>query len=308
MIDLKRLHQIPAFRALTEEELKELAGIAGVRKVKRGELLFKDGDKRETFFVVLKGQVHIFRTFNEEVQTLALLDANEFAVENALLDDPGKHEHTCETFADGELLEITNSAFLGLKKSNPILANRIYAFIIGNLVERLHHANNKIVTIYSTGKIAAAYENLDHLTELLLKTILETIHAKRGIFALFEPLEGKAVIRQAIGYKSNQAIMNLEVPLGSDPILGTLAKAPIDFIISEEQFQSQKGLHTPYASRNMLGVALHIRDKMIGAILLGDKEGAREFSHNNKILLDIIARQIVLPVVTAELAEKRPLG
>lgn len=306
MMDTKRLHEIPVFAGLTEQELGELAKIVTTKKIAKGEILFKTGDSRDTFIVVLSGQVHIFRAFNEEVQTLAILDANEFAVEHALVDVPGKHEHNGEALSDGELLQIPYGAFADLRKKNPDVANRVYAFIIANLVERLHHANNKIVTIYSTGKIASTYENLDHLTELLLTTILETIKAKRGIFALFEPLEGKAVIRQAIGYPSNQKMMNLEIPLGSDPILGVLAKGPIDLEIGEEQFKREKELHTAYASKTMLGVGLHVKEKMIGAILLGDKEGG-DFSHNNRILLDIIARQIVLPIVTAELAEKKAL-
>lgn len=305
MVDTKILRGVPLFQNLKDPDLKALGDFAVVRKVAKGEELFAPGDHRNTFIIVLSGELHIFRMFNDEVQTLAYLDTNEFAVESALVDPSLKHEHNGEMISDGELLVIDGRKFRKFRESHPVIANQIYGTIVANLTERLHHANNKLVTIYSTGIIASTYDNLDNLSDLVLTTILKVIRAKRALFVLFEPLEGKALVRDAKGYLDNQSMRNLSLPLGSDPILGQLYRVPRELRISAEHYASQKELHTPYASRNMLGAPLHLHDRVLGAILLGDKQGEEEFSHNNAILLGIIARQIVLPVAIAEMVEKQ---
>lgn len=303
MSNIATLKRIPIFHALTDAELRLLEAVCEIRSVKKGETLFKEGQPRDEFFVQLSGQIHIFRVYNDEVETLALLDREEFAVETALVDPRQHHEHSAEMLEDGELLVVPGKTFTTFRQSHPEVTNKIYAEIIQNLATRLHHANNKIVTIYFTGKIAATYDDLDHLTDLLLSTIQKIIKARRSAFILFQPLEGKARIQDAAGYHSNQEVKNLDITLNDDPILGPLFHSGRDILISEEQFKEERALHTPYASRNMLAVPIKIRDKIIGAILLGDKEGGRDFSHNNQILLNIIARQVALPIATAVAAE-----
>ncbi len=303
MADTQYFNANPLFRDLSQQDLAALSALAIVRSVGTGQALFKPGEARKTFFVVLSGQVHIYSFFNDEVQTLALLQPNEFAVESALVDPTFKHEHYGEMYAAGELLEIDGREFARFREANPAIANRIYGQIILNLTERLHHANNKLVTIYSTGKIAATYDNLDNLSDLVLTTILKIIRAKRAIFVLFKPLEGKAAIREAKGYGNDQKIINLEITLASDPILGTIYSTGQALNVTEQEYEANAAFHTPYASKTMLGTPLAIRNRVIGAILLGDKEGKEGFSTNNLILLDIIARQIVLLVGTAEMQE-----
>lgn len=302
---LDSLQTIALFHDLSDEERKELSTLATVRAIKKGDALFSTGDTRSAFFVVLSGQVHVYRVFEGEVQTLAVLDRGEFAVESALVDEGAKHEHNGEALTDGEILEIEGKKFLAFAKQKPEMANRIYGRIIANLSERLHHANNKLVTLYSTGKIAATYAEIDHLADLILTTILATITAKRAVFALFKPLEGKIDMLEAKGYDNDQAIKNLDPSLGSDPLLGAIYRTRQNLRIGKEQYDAAKDLHTEYASPTMLGVPLYVRDRVIGAILLGDKEGDEGFSHNNEILLSIIAKQIVLAVITAEQSEEK---
>lgn len=303
MIDLARLHSIPLFADLTGAELTVIAQLATERAVSASDALFKPGDARRTFMILLAGQAQILSVYGNEVQIFSILEPNDFAVEVALVDPTLKHEHSCQMLADGSVLEIDGKLFADFRKRVPEIANRIYEKIILNLTDRLHHANNKLMTIYTTGRIAATYGDLDHLSDMLLDTILGIVQAKRALFATYLPLEDKVIIRDAKGYHNNQEIRNLTLSM-NDPILGTLYRVPRELNISEEQYHAEKTLHTPYASRNMLGTPLVARDKVIGAILLGDKPGHRAFSHNNEILLNIIARQIALLIVSAEMGEK----
>ncbi len=299
MIDTKILQKIPVFEGLSEPELQVVSKIITVKKFKKGEVLFEQGEPRRSFFIVLSGQVHIYRIFSEEVQTLAILGKNNFAVESSLTDPKERHGHNCEVTERGDMIEIRGKDFLKMSEDYPQITNKVYNNIIANLANRLHHANNKIVTIYSTGKIASTYDDLDHLTDLIISTILQIIKAKKAIFALYHPEEGKVTIYDARGYSSNQKIKNLNINVFKDPVLGQIYRSKRELMITKAMYKRRKNLRTAYSSQTMLGVPLLVGDRVVGAILLGEKDRSRDFSYNNQILLDVIARQIVLPIAMA---------
>ncbi|MFA5107614.1 MAG: cyclic nucleotide-binding domain-containing protein [Patescibacteria group bacterium] len=303
MIDTKILEKIPVLAGLSTPELAALSKIITVKKYKKGEVLFERGDVRKSFFIVLSGQVHVYRMFNDEVQTLAILGKNNFAVESALTNPRLKHDHSSEVTEAGDMIEILGKDFLRLADDYPQIANKVYGNIIANLAERLHHANNKLVTIYSTGKIASTYTDLDNLTELITTTILKIIKANRALFAFYRPKEGTVSIIQARGYPSDQRIKNLKIDLFKDPLLGLMYKTRREIIVTREMYRKKAALRVAYSSPGMMGVPLQIGDRVVGAILLGDKVDMQDFNYNNQILLNIIARQIVLPIAMAESAE-----
>ena len=51
------LLKIPWFQELNEEHLKKLAEIALIRQVKTGEILFREGDKQDNVYFVVKGRI-----------------------------------------------------------------------------------------------------------------------------------------------------------------------------------------------------------------------------------------------------------
>ena len=83
MVSIQILNGIPLFSGLDQAAVTELAKVIELRSVERGAVLFEKGDQRKEFFVVVTGAVHVYRMFNDEVQTLALLDPTDFAVESA---------------------------------------------------------------------------------------------------------------------------------------------------------------------------------------------------------------------------------
>lgn len=300
MVDVKLLKGIPLFSGLTAEELSSIASLCKTVAIPRGKQLFKKGDKREIFYIVTSGRLHLYRLFNEEHQTLAILDPYDFSVESALVNPEERHQHFAETLQDTQLLSIAGKDFIAFAKKEPSVANRIYMAIIQNIASRLHHANNKILTLYSTGKIAASYGDIYNLSELLLKSILEAIKSKRALLALFDPDNNRIVVHEAIGYSGTQAVKNLKLSLANDNLLGTIYRDKSDIVVTRQEYEQNKSLHLPYASPTMMGVKIQAGDVVIGAILLGDKEHGQNFSYNNHILLNIISRQVALALREAE--------
>ncbi|MFH2097502.1 MAG: cyclic nucleotide-binding domain-containing protein [bacterium] len=305
MANQSDLKSLPLFKKFTEAELTQLSSIVNVRSVKRGTTLFDKGDKRKEFIILVSGVVHVYRMFNDEMQTLALLDPGDFVVESALVDPSMTHQHNAEVTRDAELLIIESKAYQKFSKNNSIIANKLLGTILSILAERLHHANNKLVTLYATGKIASTYGDLDNLIDLLLKTITATISAKKALFAWYRPEENKIVIEKALGYPNNQEIQNLNVSLQDDPLLGEIYRTQRDIYITRSTANDKPHLKTNYGGATMLGVKIKSSGKVMGAILLSDKEDNRDFSYNNQILLHIIVKQITLAIQEAEYKKEK---
>ncbi len=307
MVPTERLKSIPLFAGLDASATETLASILELRNAPRGSLLFESGNKRKECFVLLSGKVHIYRMFNDEVQTLALLDATNFAVESALVNPNLEHHHTAEVTMDAELIVVDGKKFQELTSKHPEITNVILGNIVTNLTERLHHANNKLVTLYATGKIASTYSDFTNLIDLLLKTILATIRAKKALFATYRPLENQIVVEQAIGYSNTGEIETLKLSINEDPILGEIFRTQRDVFVTKEQYKEKPHLKTPYSAPTMLGVKIRTSGEVVGAILLVEKEGGENFSYNNQILLHVISRQVALAIQEAEVAREQNL-
>src|SRR5512133_421363 len=51
------LRNIPWFQELTEEHVRQIAAISRIRPLKTGEVLFREGDKQDSVYIVLQGRV-----------------------------------------------------------------------------------------------------------------------------------------------------------------------------------------------------------------------------------------------------------
>ncbi|MDZ7798964.1 MAG: cyclic nucleotide-binding domain-containing protein [Patescibacteria group bacterium] len=302
MINIKELKKITLFKNLKPDELAEIAKISKIKETKKDQELFKAGDKRQEFFIVLSGFLRISREIRDEKQTLAFMSTNNFAVESSLVDPKLKHSHFGEIIEAGKILIIKGKDFIKLRNTNPDLTNKIYGNILKNLTERLHHANNKLLTVYSTGRIASTYANIYNILSLILESILTIIKANQAFFVLFKPLQNKAVIQEATGYKKNQEIKNLNISLDKDPFLYEIFKSGEDIFIDREDFKKDKKWHLPYLKNSALGVKVKAGKDILGAIVIVDKK-EENFSYNNQILLNIISRQIASAISTAERLE-----
>ncbi len=54
---LTELQKIPWFQELKQGHLQKIAGITKLRRVKAGEVLFREGDKEDCVYVVIEGRV-----------------------------------------------------------------------------------------------------------------------------------------------------------------------------------------------------------------------------------------------------------
>lgn len=139
MLHSELLAQIPLFDTLAAEDLEALAKRMTERTFKAGEVVFNQGDKGSSMYVVLSGAVQIFLPGSgPEEPRVVLKDARtgEYFGELSLFDDKPRSA-SVESVVDTTLLELTREEFgEHLSKSkNAAMA------ILAEMAERLRETN-----------------------------------------------------------------------------------------------------------------------------------------------------------------------
>ncbi len=76
------------FCSLADTHLTRLASLTGVEKFRRGETIFKQGDKGEKFYLILEGRVRISRDIaGMGEEALAILEPGNYFGEMSLIDN-----------------------------------------------------------------------------------------------------------------------------------------------------------------------------------------------------------------------------
>lgn len=87
MVDAQYLRSIDLFRELAEGELEELAGKADLRDLRRGDVLFGEGDEPTELFVVVDGRIAMVnRSIDGRESVVALMERGDLFGEMPLFD------------------------------------------------------------------------------------------------------------------------------------------------------------------------------------------------------------------------------
>ena len=126
---LKILSTIPAFSGLTETQLTELERITSVIRRRRGELIFSEGDEGNGFYIVMDGQVKVFKlSFEGKEQILHILGPGEPFGEVAVF--AGRSfPANAESISNCRLLFLPRSDFVALISKNPHMALSMLAVL-----------------------------------------------------------------------------------------------------------------------------------------------------------------------------------
>ncbi|UCC69300.1 MAG: Crp/Fnr family transcriptional regulator [Armatimonadota bacterium] len=110
------------FSYLPTRDLVQLSRIASQQIYRKGEMIFLEGAEADAFWVVLKGQVKIFKLGAEgREQILRIARAGESFAEAAAL-SRGAFPANAEAIARSVVIRFPSGKFLGLLKSSPQLA------------------------------------------------------------------------------------------------------------------------------------------------------------------------------------------
>ncbi|WP_081427439.1 Crp/Fnr family transcriptional regulator [Caldanaerobacter subterraneus] len=144
--ELKYLRKIPYFSELEDEKLEKLHNIATLKPVKKGCIIFTEGQKGEAIYFVKTGKIKISKISSVGKEyTIKIMEEGDVFGESTLFIG-GEYPATAEAIEDSEILELRNKDIedLILKDTQialsiiKILAKRLkyIAVVIENLALR----------------------------------------------------------------------------------------------------------------------------------------------------------------------------
>jgi CRP/FNR family cyclic AMP-dependent transcriptional regulator len=131
------LKKIPLFSSLPETDQVNLASLIRRKAIRKGELLFRQGDEGTALYLILQGRIKISVSRRTDTVTLAILGQGEFLGEMALLDDLPRSADAM-ALEDSQLYALNRKDFLSFLKNNE---NAVHA-ILSSLSLRLRKTDN----------------------------------------------------------------------------------------------------------------------------------------------------------------------
>ena len=127
------LREVPLFAELKDEDLSKLAHHFYLRKFKKKEIIFHQGDDSHMLYVVVKGRVRIFVTSPAGEETsIRLFSIYDMIGEFAAID--GQFRSTsAQAIVETTLLEIERIRFLETVRKVPDLSMTMIRFLVGKL-------------------------------------------------------------------------------------------------------------------------------------------------------------------------------
>lgn len=140
MPPIRTIHKILAdhafFGGLTQQERDQIIGIGSVQEAPENRILFHHHDPYHGFFLVIKGQVQIYRTNDAgRLIVLHVIESGESFAEVPLFEshpDP-TYPATAQTLCDSELLYLPADPFVQYIESHP----HVCLHMVGHMAKRL---------------------------------------------------------------------------------------------------------------------------------------------------------------------------
>lgn len=158
-MDSRLLTDIPLFGDLTEEQHEELADMMLSTTLRRGESLFREGDRGDRLYIVKEGKVKLSHMSDDGRENLiAVLGPGEIIGELSLF-DLGRRSSTVTAVAPTKLVSLDHEDMMRFIDENPALAKSM----LRELAQRLRHTNEQMADLVFSdvpGRVAKALLDL----------------------------------------------------------------------------------------------------------------------------------------------------
>jgi len=158
------LKLIPLFTLLSDRERRKIAGEVVETCYKKGEYIFREGDRADTFHILKSGSVKCVKTSpdGKEVTMKVLMPGDLFCCDAAVLDG-AVHPGCAQPMGDVHVLALSKKAYFAMLRRNPDAAMEVIQY----LGKRLHEAqeNAKVLALNPADqRLASLLANLAERT------------------------------------------------------------------------------------------------------------------------------------------------
>ncbi|WP_028474714.1 Crp/Fnr family transcriptional regulator [Nocardioides alkalitolerans] len=158
-MDTDVLRQAPLFSALDDEAIAALISSLAESRLRRGEVLFHEGDSGDKLYVVLEGKVKLGRTSTDGRENLlAILGPGQMFGELSLF-DPGPRSATVTCVTEATFASLSHEDLQFWLEGRPVVARGL----LSQLAARLRKANDVVADLVFSdvpGRVAKALIDL----------------------------------------------------------------------------------------------------------------------------------------------------
>lgn len=138
------LSELPFFSEFTDEDSKKISGFSSIRKYKKHQIIFLEGDDYSGFYIALKGKIKVFKTTSEGLETIIhLVKPFEIFAEVPLFEQTDKYPVNAEALEESELYFIPKFEFMRFVEEHP----HIYFKIISGFAKKLRELTMRLESI-----------------------------------------------------------------------------------------------------------------------------------------------------------------
>jgi CRP/FNR family cyclic AMP-dependent transcriptional regulator len=153
------LRQAPLFSGLDDEVASALEGSMSSTSLRRGEILFNEGDDGNQLYVVTEGKIKLGRTSPDGRENLlAILGPGQMFGELSFF-DPGPRSATATAVTDVELKSLGHEALSPVLNAHPDVAHALLNQLAGRL-RRTNEVVGDLVFSDVPGRVAKALLDL----------------------------------------------------------------------------------------------------------------------------------------------------
>jgi CRP-like cAMP-binding protein len=145
MVQPEILVKIPAFKAFSADEIKELSERLNIEEVEAQWAIFNEnqiGD--DSMYFILDGAVKIIKKTKSEEKVLANLKAGDFFGEMSML-QPAPRSASAVTIRPSKLVRLSDRDYNDFKKTRPAIVVKFNDIFISTLIQRLREADKRLV-------------------------------------------------------------------------------------------------------------------------------------------------------------------
>ena len=140
------LMDAPMFGDLDPAELAQIASILQVQRLGAGEVVFREGDPGDAWYVVFDGDVEVLKSGSDGDRAIALLGRRACFGEMAILDGSPRSA-SVRAVGDLTVLRFPRREFNGLLSSGTLAAYKLVHQIALVLVSRQRRTTSRLVEV-----------------------------------------------------------------------------------------------------------------------------------------------------------------
>lgn len=162
------LAKIPLFSVLPVDELDHLQGMLQVKTLQPGEILFREGEPGEHFYILTSGRLEILLgAETKEELLLNTLGPGEYLGEMSLIVPGGERTATARACKESVLLAMSRDEFTQLIEEYPLLAQSMIR-VLSKRLDSTNYATFRDLT-EKNRQLKKAYDELKDAQEQLIE-------------------------------------------------------------------------------------------------------------------------------------------